>query len=163
MLQVGDRAAEVLNTIGAQPETSAASGRYRRSAPFRTGMRYWSTSQPRLRHDFLGVQFFGRGIQEAERLRRRLEGQGFQKRTPQTGQLTFAKAVSYLTDGSLDREALGQVRDELDALIGRTGEGGDDDAGSLWEFMRNSPLADLNLDLERSGRWRDIGFLFEPD
>ncbi len=157
MVSVEARALSVLATVDLQPATRAASGRYLRSIPVRPGVRFWATSQPRLGKDLLGVQFYGDdGRAEAERLRRRLEQAGFQARTPQTGQETFAKPAPFSADNGIDRAALRSVKRELDAILA---SGQSRDAGrtrSFREFMLASPLADVELDLpSRDGSWRE--------
>lgn len=62
-----ERAVAVLRALQLTPGTRAASGRYQRSLPIRPGVRYWSTSKPRMRQDLLGVQFNGaEGVREGE-------------------------------------------------------------------------------------------------
>jgi hypothetical protein len=153
------RAGAVLQEIGFTPATRAASGRYQRSLPITPGVRYWATSQPRLRQDFLGIQFFGEGALEGVRFGDRLIKAGFQPRTPQTGQLTFAKAAPYAPSGDIDGNAIRSIRDALDSILkdhgvhqqrGKAGKN-----ASFRNFMLASPLAGIELSLpERPSVWR---------
>jgi hypothetical protein len=154
-----ERAHKVLKTLGLRPATRAGSGRYQRSEPIRPGVRYWSTSQPRRRQDFFGVQFFGQALSDAETAAARLERAGFTRRTPQTGQLTFARPVDFGPGGELDTVGLSTARQDLDEII-LTGRSTARDAGSglaFREFMLSSPWADTELELpERKGGWRPV-------
>ena len=154
-----ERAGAVLEVLGVSSATRAASGRYQRSPPIAPGVRYWATSQPRLRQDFLGVQFYGEGATEAPRCAERLKSAGFQTRTPQTGQPTFAKPVAYAPAGGIDADAIRLVRRELDVILrnrsvsenGRAAE----KPTSFRRFMLASPLADTELNLPgRTAGWR---------
>lgn len=151
------RALSVLATVGLQPATRAASGRYLRSVPVRPGVRYWATSQPRLGKDLLGVQFYGDdGRVEADRLRRRLEKAGFEARSPQTGQETFAKPAAFSSDNGIDVAALRSVKRELDAILVEgllvpTGA-----KRSFRDFMLASPLSETEVELpSRDANWRE--------
>jgi hypothetical protein len=157
MLDVVQRARAVLTRLSIQPATSAASGRYLRSRPIRAGVRYWATSQPRYEQDAFGVQFFGEGVREAERLEARLIRAGFIQRTPQSNQRTFARPIPYGPDDALDLEAARAARGELDAILSDDttstapglGESG------FREFMLDSPLAETELPpADRTGDWR---------
>lgn len=154
------RACALLKALDLEPATSSGNHRYQRSRPVRPGVRYWSSSLLRLHQDLLGVQFFGEGLREAAHKEARLERAGFRKRTPQTGQLTFAKAVPF-AGAELDNQALSRARRELDQILELDGSVDVDvDAPigrqSFREFMLASPLADVELQPpERSGRWRE--------
>ena len=151
------RARSVLAVLDLQAATRAASGRYLRSVPVRPGVRYWATSQPRSRKDLLGVQFYGEGMTEARRLRVRLEQAGFEPRSPQTRQATFAKPVPFSADDAVDGPALRRLRRELDAILAE-GAGGADPTRSFRDFMLTSPLADHEIALPtRTGDWRKMG------
>lgn len=153
------RARSVLTLLDLQAATRAASGRYLRSVPVRPGVRYWATSQPRSRKDLLGVQFYGEGLAEARRLRARLEQAGFEARSPQTGQATFAKATPFSADDAVDGPALRLLRRELDAILAQAeGAGVAEPARSFRDFMLASPLADQQIALPpRTGDWREVG------
>ena len=150
------RARSVLSALDLQPATRAASGRYLRSVPVRPGVRYWATSQPRSRKDLLGIQFYGEGLEDARRLRARLEDAGFEARSPQTGQATFAKPVPFSPDNAVDAPALRLLRRELDAILAEGEHAGVAEPNrSFRNFMLASPLADQTLDLPtRDGAWR---------
>jgi hypothetical protein len=157
---VEDRASSVLGVLGVSPATKAASGRYLRSAPIAPGVRYWATSQPRLKQDFLGVQFYGEGLAEADRRRAALERAGFCKRTPQTGQATFAKPAPFARDGEVDARAIRAIRRSLDAILNEGPKASnltrDGRPGGFRRFMLASPLRDADLDLpHRDKAWRD--------
>lgn len=159
MLSVEERAKRILAAVDMQPATRAASGRYLRSVPIRPGVRFWATSQPRLKQDFLGVQFHGAGRDAARTLASRLESAGFLARSPQTGQDTFAKPVPFGATGEIDFRQLQALRRELDAIL-RTAEtgGGATEAypKSFRDFMLASPLANADLDLpSRDPDWRE--------
>lgn len=158
MLSSAQRTLAVLKALDLQPASRAASGRYLRSLPVRPGVRYWATSQPRFREDFLGIQFYGEGLAEARRLQDRLLRAGFRRRTPQTGQETFARPVPFSTDETLDAAALRRVRRELDAILadGTRPNGVAEPPRSFRGFMLASPLADMEIALpSRPADWRD--------
>lgn len=147
---IEERAAAVLAAAGAHPSTKAASGRYRRSDPIRPGVRYWSTSTPRHQLDQFGVQFYGRGLSEGRQLEERLRAFRFEPRAPQSGQMTFARAVRFAPGDLLDHASLAEARRELDVILEQTSVDGVQESGSRFlDFMRNSPLAGLDLDLDR--------------
>ena len=159
MLSVEERAKGILAAVDMQPATRAESGRYLRSIPIRPGVRFWATSQPRLKQDYLGVQFHGAGREAARRLASRLESAGFLARSPQTGQDTFAKPVPFGATGEIDSRRLQALRRELDAIL-RTAETADGAAEtqptSFRDFMLASPLGDADLDLpSRDPDWRE--------
>lgn len=159
MISAEERAKHILTAVDLQPASRAASGRYLRSVPIRPGVRFWATSQPRLRQDYLGVQFHGAGRDAARRLASRLENAGFLARSPQTGQDTFAKPVPFGATGEVDARRLQALRRELDAIL-LTAETAEEiiDAQpkSFREFMLASPLADTDLDLpSRDPDWRE--------
>lgn len=158
-VSVQERAGAVLGVLGVSPASRAASGRYLRSLPITPGIRYWATSQPRLERDFLGVQFYGEGTVEAPRCAECLTRAGFKRRTPQTGQITFAKPVAFAPRGGVDAAAIRAVRRELDAILrGQVTCGGGPEAEkpvSFRQFMLASPLADSELSLPtRATAWR---------
>lgn len=148
------RAKAVLEAVGAAAAGSA-SGRYRHSEPILPGVRYWSSSQPRLRRDLLGIQFYGaQGLARAAAVKDRLEKSGFARRTPQSSQLTFAKLVPFGPADRLDLTALKSTKAEVDSIISSASDAGA--AGSFRRFMLASPLADVDLPLpDRRGSWRD--------
>lgn len=151
-----ERAVAVLQAVGAEAVTRAASGRYRRSEPIRPGVRYWATSTPRRREDHIGVQFYGVGVEQGRKLKARLEQEGFAFHRPQPGQLTFARPVPFGPDDGLDSKGLLSARKRLDALIQQRSPAAPAEAAptadDLWVFMKSSPLADLELpDPDRSG------------
>ena len=152
-----DRALSLLKVMGAEPETRAASGRYVRAKDSRTGVRLWATTQTRYRQDLAGVQFYGRGRAEGECLAALFERNGFIQRTPQAGQLTFAKPVSYADDGGIDAASVAQVRDQIERLVeGRKSTEALSTPSGFRAFMLASPLAEANLqDPIRSAHWRD--------
>lgn len=157
MPDVVQRARTVLTTLSIQPATSAASGRYLRSRPIRVGVRYWATSQPRYEQDAFGVQFFGEGVREAERLEARLVRAGFIQRTPQTNQRTFARPIPYGPDNALDLAAARAARADLDAILSEeTGSAAPGfEEGGFRAFMLDSPLAEAELPpVDRTGDWR---------
>ena len=162
MIHLEERAAALLKAVGLEPAPSAAAGRYRRSEPLRRGVRYWSTSKPRNRLDVFGVQFFGDGCREAERLAPRLESRGFLRRNPQAGQDTFAKPIAFGPDGAIDVVALRRTRQDLDELLGAPAAGevlSEDTFAAFRAFLRDSPLADTELSLpDRRGDWRPADF-----
>lgn len=158
MFSVEERAKRILAAVDMQPATRAASGRYLRSVPIRPGVRFWATSQPRLKQDYLGIQFHGTGRDAARRLAARLESAGFLARNPQTGQDTFAKSVPFGSTGEVDSRRLQGLRRELDAIL-RDAEAVDEATEarpkSFREFMLASPLAEVGLDLPpRDSEWR---------
>ena len=156
-ISASERAEALLKVLGLSSATHAASGRYVRSLPIAPGVRYWATSQPRLRQDFLGVQFYGQGVADVPRRAERLKRAGFQQRTPQTGQITFAKPVSFGPADSVDADAIRATRSELDAILSDPTKGGSEAtvATSFRQFMLASPLADAELTLpSRPPNWR---------
>lgn len=151
-----DRAISVLAAMGADPDTRAASGRYVRAKDSRAGVRLWATTHARYRQDLAGVQFYGRGRAEGERLATVFVRNGFVQRTPQAGQLTFAKPVDYADDGGIDAVSLARVRDQIERLV----EGRDtptaSHAGGFRAFMLASPLAEVDLPApNRPAAWRE--------
>lgn len=159
MNQSEARAEQVLDAVGVQPATRAASGRYLRSLPVRPGVRYWATSQERFREDYLGVQFYGEGQEVGRRLATRLERAGFKARKPQSNQDTYAKAVPFGQGGAIDTRRLLALRRELDVIL-QAGESAEAiveaKPASFRDFMLASPLADTDLDLpRRDGEWRE--------
>jgi hypothetical protein len=156
-----ERAAALLKTLDVAPATRAARGRYRSSLPISPGVRYWVTSRPRLHQDFLGVQFYGEGAAEAAKRRERLTRAGFEPRSPQTGQLTFAKPAPFAPTGEIDAEAIRSIRRDLDAIL--QDRIADDEANktgktlTFRQFMLASPLADEELILpKRPADWRAV-------
>lgn len=152
-----DRASRLLVAMGAEPDTQAASGRYVRARDSRTGVRLWASTQVRYRQDLAGVQFYGRGRAEGERLAAVLLRNGFIQRTPQAGQLTFAKPVDYADDGGIDAATVAQVRDQIERLVeGPKALEAPSKSSGFRAFMLASPLAEADLpDPIRSARWRD--------
>ena len=152
------RAAAVLEVIAASAVTRSASGRYRRSEPIAPGIRYWASSQPRLRRDLLGIQFYGgEWLARAALLRDPLERAGFIKRTPQASQLTFAKLVPFGPADRLDFTALRATKDEVDAILKAAPIAGE--PGAFRRFMLTSPMAEIDLPLpSREGHWRSESF-----
>lgn len=152
------RARALLTILDVSPASRAASGRYLRSVPIRPGVRYWTTSQLRLKQDFVGVQFFGEGTDEAARCGRLLEGAGFRRRTPQTGQSTFAKPLSFAHGQAIDADAVRQIKRELDSILFGGMELGPETGDprlSFRNFMLASPLAEVDLALpSRDAAWR---------
>lgn len=152
-----DRAAAVLKAMDAEPASKAASGRYVRARDKRPGVRLWATTQQRYRQDLVGVQFYGRSREEGAALASLLERNGFQQRTPQAGQLTFAKPVDYAADGRIDAAAVAAVRRQIEGLINgaapKTESGGPQ---SFRAFMLGSPLSGVELPaISREGGWRE--------
>ncbi len=154
-----ERALDVLAAAGSTPATRSASGRYQRSLPIAPGVRYWATSQPRLRQDFLGVQFYGEGAVDVAPFAERLRRNGFGARTPQTGQLTFAKSAAFAPAGGIDVEAIRRIRRDIDTIL--RDRIADEDARvterpiSFRQFMLASPLAQVELVLPNRGAdWR---------
>lgn len=163
-MQAEQRAGAVLAALGLCPATRSASGRYQRSLPISPGVRYWSSSQPRSRRDLFGVQFFGEGLGDAGRCAAVLQSRGFVQRSPQTGQMTFAKAIDFAPNGELNEQALLRARKEVDAALGELSDKPPPDRSgrTFREFMLNSPWADVEIELpERKGGERDISFLSE--
>lgn len=150
------RALAVLQALKVQPATKAASGRYLRSLPIRPGIRYWATSQLRLQQDFVGVQFFGEGLEAARRCGQRLERAGFRQRSPQTGQSTFARPVAFAAGQAIDAAAVEAAKRELDEILRDDERGGAQPASpSFRAFMLSSPLSGVDLTLpERENTWR---------
>lgn len=151
-----ERAAKVLIAMGGEPDTRAASGRYVRARDSRAGIRLWATTQQRYSQDFAGVQFYGRGRAEGERLAALLERNGFVRRTPQAGQLTFAKPVDYADDGGIDATSVAKVRDHIERLISGSSEPtARPVSNSFRDFMLASPLAEIDIpEISRSTEWR---------
>lgn len=157
----GERAAAVLRAVGVQPVTSAARGRYQRSRPFLPGIRYWSASKPRLRRDLLGVQFFSHGVIEVGAHVDNLAMLGFTLRSPQTGQLTFAKEVAFAPGDFLDDAQLKAARRDIETVFGKWAEVIEPPEGpprrTFRAFMLASPWANTEIELpERDGHWRDV-------
>ncbi len=146
---VEQRAEGVLDALGIVAVTMAASGRYRRSAEIRPGVRYWSSSSDRKSRDFLGVQFFGPALKECDRLRQKFLDAGFEERNSQTAQVTFCRSVGRLDSGRFDVEGLTAIRSEIDALIGEKAPAKAGNVISFAAFMRASPLAGVDLALDR--------------
>ena len=75
---VDTRTARLFQSVGVEPATRVASGRYLRSEPIRTGSRY------RAGHahgeDLFGIQFYGAGLSLAELYRASLVAAGFEAR-----------------------------------------------------------------------------------
>ncbi|MBJ7484638.1 hypothetical protein [Brevundimonas sp.] len=152
-----ERAEKVLLAMGGEVDTRAASGRYVRSRDSRAGIRLWATTQQRYGQDLAGVQFYGRGRAEGERLAGLLERNGFVQRSPQAGQLTFAKPVGYTDDGGIDVASVAKVRDHIDLLIsGASAPSAKPGSTSFRAFMLASPLADIDVpQAARAGAWRE--------
>lgn len=152
-----DRAVAVLRAMDAEPATKAASGRYVRARDKRPGVRLWATTQQRYRQDLVGVQFYGRSRSEGEALAALLERNGFRQRTPQAGQLTFAKPVDYAADGRIDADAVAAVRQQIEGLInGAAPKAEPGVKRSFRDFMLASPLADVELPtVSRKAAWRE--------
>ena len=147
----------MLKVLDLSPVSGSATGRYLRSLPIAPGVRYWATSQPRHRRDFFGVQFYGEGTAEARRCAERLQAAGFQARTPQTGQLTYAKSVAFAPRGGVDADSLRAARRELDAILRslRDEHAPDRKPNSFRRLMLESPLAGVELSLPpRAPAWR---------
>jgi hypothetical protein len=150
-----ERAVSVLSAMAAEPETRAASGRYVRARDSRPGVRLWATTQQRYQQDLVGIQFYGRGRGEGEALAPLLERHGFMQRTPQAGQLTFAKPVGYSSDGGIDRSTVAEVRKEIDTLLETPSASTAASRSSFRDFMLASPLSDADLATPvRTGGWR---------
>jgi hypothetical protein len=147
-LFVEQRAAGVLESLGIEAVTMAASGRYRRSAEIQPGVRYWSSSSDRAGTDSLGVQFFGPGLPMCNRLRNQFLQAGFEERNPQTAQVTFCKSVGRLDGGRFDVTGLTAIRDEIDGLIGEKPTASKGNVVNFAAFMRASPLAGVDLALD---------------
>ena len=155
LAEIETRAAALLAAIDAPKSTKAASGRYLRSSPIRRGIRYWATTQGRYERDLIGVQFFGQGVAEGEKLGKILERAGFLARTPQKSQLTYAKPVEYRPDGRIDETAVRRVRRQIDDLLDTDVARETPGRTSFRAFMVKSPLADVELILpDRDGGWR---------
>lgn len=154
-LSLEDRALAVLDALHAPAATRAASGRYRRSQPILPGVRYWSTSMQRFSRDYVGVQFFGEAVGEASRFEARLVGAGFERRTPQTGQITFAKPVPFASPSRVDVEAVRAVGREIaDILVGHDSPR-QPPGQTFRDFMLASPLAEVELEPpSRQASWR---------
>ena len=155
------RVGAVFEELGLVPATHAASGRYQRSVPIIPGVRYWATSQPRLRRDFLGVQFYGEGAAEAARYGERLTRAGFKPRTPQTGQITFAKPAAFGPEDAIDTNAIRSIRRDLDDILhGRSSRDERPETtapASFRDFMLASPLAGDDLHIpKRPANWREV-------
>lgn len=158
-----DRAQQILASVGAKPATKAAGGRYQRSLPFRPGIRYWSTTLERSRADKFGVQFLGEGIATAHRLERAFVRRGFVKQSTQPTQITWCRTIEWLPDGGIDAEAVRAARAEVDAVLDEhelptapaqppgIAESAPSKVVSFLEFMRNSPLYGVELDLPVRG------------
>ena len=110
-----ERTHKILSDIGEKAATKAASGRYLRSLEFRPGIRYWATSARQ--KDLFGVQFFGEGLDDAERYRRALANRGFASRTPQPSQLTYCREIDFLADGRPDMDAIRAAKADLDGIV----------------------------------------------
>ncbi|MGZ8362788.1 MAG: hypothetical protein ACXW3D_02910 [Caulobacteraceae bacterium] len=156
-----DRARALLNALSLSPASRAASSRYLRSLPVRPGVRYWATSQPRSSRDYVGVQFYGEGVRDAERFARKLLKADFERRNPQTGQVTFAKAVRFKTGDAIDVDAAKAVKREIDNILAG-GEPPTLASGAKPSFralMTSSPLADAGIILpDRENSWREKSF-----
>lgn len=145
MLTVEERAQAVLAAIGQQADTSAASGRYRRSKPIKPGVRYWSTARLRQREDVFGVQFHGPGLAEAHRLQVAFERAHFEVRNPETSKITYARPIPFGPNEKVDTKAVAEARRAADAILG--GQSSTKGGMTFLEFMQASPLADVELDL----------------
>lgn len=146
MLTVEERAQAVLAAIGQPADTSAASGRYRRSTPIRPGVRYWSTARLRQREDVFGVQFHGPGLAEAHRLQAAFERAHFEVRNPETSKITYARPIPFGPDEKVDTKAVAEARRAVDAILG--GQSSSKKGGMTFlEFMQASPFADVELNL----------------
>ena len=152
-----DRAVAILKAMDAEPATKAAGGRYVRARDKRPGVRLWATTQQRYRQDLVGIQFYGRSRNEGEALAPLLERNGFLQRTPQAGQLTFAKPVDYAADGRIDTAAVAAVRRQIEGLI--SGVPSKAESGrpqSFRAFMLGSPLSEVELPtISREVGWRE--------
>ncbi|QYC11481.1 hypothetical protein [Brevundimonas nasdae] len=111
----GVRTQRLFEDLGIAPATRAASGRYLRSEPLRSGIRYWAGHARG--QDLFGVQFLADGLSDAERLGSRLVQAGFNPRPPQSSQLTFCRAIDVQADGTPDLIALRETRAVLDTII----------------------------------------------
>jgi hypothetical protein len=157
MQSAEDRAVAILKAMDAEPASKAASGRYVRARDKRPGVRLWATTQQRYHQDLVGVQFYGRSREEGEVLAPLLERNGFKQRTPQAGQLTFAKPVDYAADGRIDAAAVAAVRRQIEGLINGAASKAEPDAPqSFRAFMLGSPLSEVELPVtSRKGEWRE--------
>lgn len=147
-LLVEQRAAGVLEVLGIEAVTMAASGRYRRSNEIQPGVRYWSSSSDRESSDSLGVQFFGPGLELYERIGDTFRAARFKERNSQTAQVTFCRSVARLDGGRFDVAGLRSIRDEIDRLIGDKAAISKDNVLNFADFMRASPLAGVDLALD---------------
>lgn len=156
MLTVEERAEEVFRTLGLETESSAASGRYRRSPEIDEGISYWSTSFDRQKTDVFGVQFTGAGLAIAQSLEPKFRNCGYDVRNPGTPRVTFCKSVSRGRDGEVDRLALHELKSEVDALLGAEshGHGNGERNKSFVEFMQSSPFS--GVDIDTGGRSTDL-------
>lgn len=148
-LLVEQRASGVLEALGIEAATMAASGRYRRSAEIQPGVRYWSSSSDRAGTDSFGVQFFGLGLAMCDRLRAQFVNAGFEERNPQTAQVTFCKSVGRLDAGRFDVTGLTTIRNAIDVFIGGRQPLRESYVISFVAFMRASPLAGVDIALDK--------------
>lgn len=147
-----DRAIAVLAAAGEPPAIERPTRRYIHSRDRRRGVRVWATSTPRSRTDLLGLQFYGEGLLEGERLEPALERLGFFAHSRQPQQLTFAKPVAFSSDGQIDRTAVSRVRQEIDTLLNQQSA----PQQSFRDFMLASPLSEVELPtISRDATWRE--------
>jgi len=151
-----ERAVAVLAAAGDKPAIEKPTRRYVHSRDHRRGIRIWATSKPSSGTDLIGLQFYGAGRSEGERLEAALDRVGFFAHSRDERKLTFAKSVAFAPDGAIDRRAVARVRQEIDALIGRKSVGAPVSGGSFRDFMLASPLAEVELPtVSRKGEWRE--------
>jgi hypothetical protein len=149
-----ERAVAVLGAAGEKPAVPEPTRRYVHSRDRKRGVRVWATTTPRTRTDLVGLQFYGEGVGEGERLETALERLGFFAHSRQPRQLTFAKSVAFSPDGQIDRAAVSQVRKEIDSVLDQRHPVGALATG-FRAFMLASPLAEIDLpDPQRPAAWR---------
>lgn len=150
-----ERAVAVLGAAGEQPAVPEPTRRYVHSRDRKRGVRVWATTTPRTRTDLVGLQFYGEGVGEGERLETALGRLGFFAHSRQPRQLTFAKSVAFSPDGQIDRAAVSQVRREIDSVLDQRSAVDAAPAKGFRQFMLASPLAEIDLpDPQRPAVWR---------
>jgi hypothetical protein len=151
MTHASDRATRILAAANAPAASGAASGRYRRSEPFRPGERYWATSTSRSREDWFGIQLFGPAVSLRDRLAAPLRQRGFTVRNDQTGQITFCKAVPFGHGEAIDVPRVKAVRAEIDLVLGQIESEASPETrrtgADFIRFMQASPMMGLELEL----------------
>ena len=152
-----DRAVAVLGAAGEESAVPNPTRRYVHSRDHRRGVRVWATTTPRSRTDLVGLQFYGEGRNEGERLEPVLERLGFFAHSRQPRQLTFAKPVAFSPDGQIDRAAVLRIRQEIDSVLERPESlPSSARSPSFRAFMLASPLAEIDIpETDRAASWRD--------